>query len=257
MTPPRIAPLDDNALDTQLQDLAARIRAARQQANLSVDELSGATKVSVSTILRMEAGNGGVGLHNLMAVLAHLGLSLVGYPAVEDQDQLPIHPLHLDSPEVTDIIESAVSNLCDELGQLFPDAKPDLDGISSNFQGLLVDHVKAMLTGEMHHRVSHHVALKPLVYSERILGREYSLKAGADGYLVRLLGTDKVLEDGRFRPARKVSDMYTSWDTASAAVRSYVEKEEHLPGPVRIVSGWFGDDGEGVQFISRASSVKE
>jgi transcriptional regulator with XRE-family HTH domain len=245
----------ETSLEAQLQELGARITSARANAGLSSEALAKATGVSLSTLLRMETGNGGVGSRNLIAVVNHLGLSLDSYSRVVDQDSLPLYPHFVDDPEIMETIEEAVSELCGKLDELFPGAKRESEGISSNFQGLLRDHVCAMLCGQMYHRESHYVALNQLLYSDVNLGREYSLKEGANGYLVRLTGTDQVLEDGRFRPARKVGDLYTSWEAAADAVREYVKREGHLPGPVRIVSGWFASSGEtGVQFISRTET---
>ena len=245
---------DENSLESQLETMGRRIGQAREAAGLSVEALAKATGVGLSTIQRMEQGNGGVGLRNLVAVMNHLGLSLDPYPGVQAQDALPLHPLFVDDEQVEYVVEEAVSELCEKLHGLFPGARREAEGISSNFQGLLCDHIRAMLCGDMHHRASHRIELNALLYSDSILGREYSLKDGADGYLVRLLGTDYVLEDGAFRLARKVSDLYTSWDAAAEAVRRYVKENGHLPGPVRIISGWFAQGETGVRFIPRAEA---
>jgi transcriptional regulator with XRE-family HTH domain len=248
----------EKSLETQLAELGRSMNAARVHAGLSVEALSTATGVSVATLWRIEQGNGGVGIRNLMAVMHHLGLSIEQYPRVMDQRALPIHARFVDDPTVVDAVEEAVTELCEKLDELFPGASREREGISSNFQGHLQDHVFAMLCGQMHAQKSHRVALPELLYSERMLGREYSLadnpvyapnEPTAVGFLVRLVGTDQVLEDGRFLPARKVHDMYTSWDAAANAVREYVRRTgEHLPGPVRIVKGWWGEGETGVHF---------
>jgi transcriptional regulator with XRE-family HTH domain len=245
---------NQSLVQSQLDELGQCVAHAREEAGLTVEELAKAAGVGVSTIQRMEQGNGGVGLGNLVAVMRHLGLSLDRYTSVVNQDALPLHPLFVDDEEVDDVIEETVSDLCNRLDALFPGSRREAEGISSNFQGLLCDHLRAMLCGEMHHRSSHRIELNTLVYSDSQLGREYSLKDGAEGHLVRLVGTDHVLEDGAFRLARKVSDMYTSWEAAAEAVRKYVKKDGHLPGPVRIVSGWWATGETGVRFTSRAES---
>lgn len=116
------------------------------------------------------------------------------------------------------------------LDELFPGVAKESEGIGSNFHGLLVQHVTAMLCGRQSANIGHLVQLNNLVYSDDVLGRKYILEECADGHLVRLVGTDKVLEDGRFRLARSANDLYTSWDAAAAAVRKDVERDGHLPG---------------------------
>ena len=187
-----------------------------------------------------------MGSKNLLAVLQALDLNpLAAMVDALPAEELPLHSLHLDNEIVQEAIEDAARAACQRLDELFPGSKREVDGISSNFQGLLVQHLSAMLCGRQAANIGHLVALDSLVYSEGLLGREYSLAEGASGYLVRLTGTDKVLDEGKFRRARAARDMYTTWDAAATAVRAYVEKEGHLPGPVRIVSGWWAEDTSG------------
>ena len=248
---------DDTALEQQLKELGTRLRLARVEANLSIDELAKATRVGALTLSRMEAGNGGVGSRNLMAVLSYHGMSLDDFSRVAAQEELPLHALSLEDDAVAEVIEEAARAAVEKLDELFPGNRPEVDGISSNAQGLLVEQIKALLKGQSHYTPSSLTFLKPLVYSDSILGREYSKKEGAAGYLVRLVDTDRVLEDGRFRLARKATDMYSSWEAAAAAVRKFVQDEGHLPGPVRIVSGWWTGGETGVRFTPLAEAVAE
>jgi transcriptional regulator with XRE-family HTH domain len=248
---------DDTDLEQQLKMLGTRLQLARSKANLSIDELAKATRVSPLTLSRMEAGNGGVGSRNLMAVLSYHGMSLDDFSRVVDQEDLPLHAICLEDEKVSEVIEEAARAAIEKLDELFPGNRPEVDGISSNAQGLLVEQIKALLKGQSHYTPSYLTYLKPLVYSDSILGREYSKKQGAGGYLVRLVGTDRVLEDGRFRLARKATDMYSSWEAAAAAVRKFVNEEGHLPGPVRIVSGWWTGEDRGVRFTPLNESVAE
>lgn len=240
----------DNELEAKLQRLGMAVARARNEKGMTVEALSRASRVSGLTVSRIEAGYGGVGAKNLLAVLQALDLNPLA--AVVDalpSEELPAHSLHLDNEVVQEAIEDAARDACQRLGELFPGNRPEVDGISSNFQGLLVQHLSAMLRGQQAANIGHLVSLTSLVYSDDQLGREYSLAEGANGYLVRLTGTDKVLDEGRFRRARAVRDMYTTWDAAAAAVRKYVETEGHLPGPVRIVSGWWArEESGGVRF---------
>jgi transcriptional regulator with XRE-family HTH domain len=250
-----MSPSQDDVLENQLIELGNRINAARRHLGKSVEDVALATGVSIPTILRIEAGNGGVGSKNLLAVLTHVGLPAIAEDSpIMRQAALPLHALHMDSEEVQEAVEEAARLACRRLDELFPGAKPEAEGISSDFQGLLVKHLGAMLRGQTHYRLSTMVNLKPLVYSDVDLGNYFSLKDGAQGYLVRLVDAQKVLEDRRFRLAHRVGDMYTSWEYAAAAVRDYIETEGHLPGPVRIVPGWWSDGETGVRFTPPASS---
>jgi len=242
-------------VDAQLVELGNRISAQRRQLGKSVEQVSLATGVSMPTIVRIEAGNGGVGSKNLLAVMSHVGLPSISEDSpVMRQAALPAHALHMDSPEVQEAVEEAARAACERLDELFPGAKKEVDGITSNFQGLLMQHISAMLRGQQYYRQSHWTELPQLVYSDVDLGNQYSLPDGAKGYLVRLVDTQKVLEDRKFRLAHRVGDMYTSWEYAAAAVRDYIETEGHLPGPVRIVPGWWSDGETGVRFTAPTTS---
>lgn len=244
----------DDVLESQLTELGNRIAVQRRSRGLTVEDVTKGTRVSMQTIARIEGGNGGVGTKNLLAVMNFVGLP----PLPEDspvmrQEELPLHPLHLDSEVVQTAIEEAAKLACERLDELFPGARAEVDGISSEFQGLLVKHLAAMLRGQPHYRLSHQSNLKPLVYSDVDLGREFALAEGAEGFLVRLVNTPRVLEDGAFRLAHRVRDMYTKWEFAAQAVKQYIDREGHLPGPVRIVSGWWSDGETGVRFTPRTA----
>jgi transcriptional regulator with XRE-family HTH domain len=256
MTNYQIEAQDVSALEQQLIDLGNRVTSARAKAGLSQAELADAAGVSLLTVMRIEDGNGGVGSRNLLAVARRLDISLDPFPAVESQGSLPLYEMHLDDETVDGAVEEAIKLACEHLDEtLFPDARAEVDGLSSNFQVLLKEHMRALLRGETAYRPPYLMPLKPLVYSDEMLGREYSLKPGADGYLVRLEGTQRVLDGGRFRLARKAGDMYTSWDAAAKAVKDFVSQQGHLPGPVRIVSGWLNRASEtGVRFSAPAES---
>jgi transcriptional regulator with XRE-family HTH domain len=242
----------DSEVEQKLKQLGAAVLRARTEKGMTVEAVARASRVSVMTVSRIEDGYGGMGAKNLLAVLHVLDLNpLEGLADSLPADELPAHSLHLDNTDVQDAIDEAARAACNRLDELFPGVPKESDGISSNFQGLLVAHLSAMLCGRQAADIGHLVHLRGLVYHDDLLGREYVLKEGADGYLVRLTDTDKVLEDGRFRRARAVNDLYSSWDSAAAAVRKYVETEGHLPGPVRITSGWHTreEDG-GVRFAA-------
>lgn len=233
-------------LEQNLRHLGEAVTRARAAKGMTVADLARVSGVGAGTVTRIETGYGGTGARNLLAVLHALDLDPLSYIADSaPAEELPLHPLHIDNPEVQEAIEDAVRDACHRLDELFPSVSKEVEGIGSNFQGLLVQHVTAMLCGRQGANPGHLVQMHTLLYSDDLLGREYSLAEGADGYLVRLTGTDKVLENGRFRLVRSVNDLYSSWDSAAAAVRKYIETQGHLPGPVRITSGWLAREEDG------------
>jgi hypothetical protein len=115
------------------------------------------------------------------------------------------YALHVDDKEVEEVIDEAVRAMCRELDALFPGAAPDGGkGVGSNFQGLMVDHVKALLTGKNHARRSHHTHLPVLLADDNVFGQPFSLPdvQGA-GYVVVSPTTNTVLSaySNRFVPA--------------------------------------------------------
>lgn len=242
-------------LEQTLSHLGEAVARARLEKRLTVDELAKNSRVSALTVYRIEAGNGGVGTRNLMAVLRALDLDpMMRLVDTLPADELPLHPIHVTDDSVRAVIEDAVRGACQRLDGLFQQAKPEVDGISSNFQGLLVDHVTAMLCGRQAANLSRQVCLKGLLYSDDLLGREYSLADDANGFLVRMVGTDKVLDNNRFVRARRATDLYSSWDAAAESVKHYLTTNGHPPGPLRIVSGWFApEESGGVRFTNPAT----
>lgn len=244
-------------LEETLQSLGAAIAKSRLEHRLTVQELARDSGVSPLTVYRIENGSGGVATQSLFAVLHVLNLDVLRHVVdTLPRETLPLHHIHVSSTDVQERIAAAARVACQQLEELFPGVAPEVEGITSNFQGLLEDHLTAMLCGRPSAQPTHRVVLPELVYSDDMLGREYSLAEGASGFLVRLLGTNKVLDNNRFCQARRASDMYTSWDGAAMAVREYLETHGHLPGPVRIVSGWFSpDENGGVRFTGGAQAA--
>lgn len=123
---------------------------------------------------------------------------------VLDQDAA-LYALHVDDKEVEQVIDEAVHSLCRELDALFPGAAPDGGkGVGSNFQGLMVEHVKAMLTGKNGARRSHHTHLPVLLADDHVFGQPFALPdvQGA-GYVVVSPTNNKVLSaySNRFVPS--------------------------------------------------------
>lgn len=118
-----------------------------------------------------------------------------------------LYALHVDDEDVQNIVDSAVRTACRELDALFPGVAPDGGkGISSNFQGLLTEHVKAMLTGVPQARHAYETALPPLLADDYVFGKPFELpKLQGAGYLVFSPSTNQVLSaySGGFVGLRK------------------------------------------------------
>lgn len=123
---------------------------------------------------------------------------------VEDENAAQ-YAMHVDDPEVGQVIEDAVHSLCRELDSLFPGAAPDGGkGVGSNFQGLMVEHVKAMLTGKNQARRSHYTHLPVLLADDNAFGQPFSLpNVQGAGYVVVSATDNTVLSaySNRFVPA--------------------------------------------------------
>lgn len=121
-----------------------------------------------------------------------------------------VHPIHIDDAEVEKAIERAVASACFELDMIFPDAPPETKGISSEFQGLLREHVRAMLTGKPAANKSTRTHLPVLLASDNVFGEHFDLPAeqGA-GYLAFNPVTREVLSaySGKFVKAARLPDV--------------------------------------------------
>lgn len=125
--------------------------------------------------------------------------------------RLPVYARHVDDADVMAVVENAVSNLCENLDVLFPDAPPEGGrGISSNFQGLLVDHIKAMLAGRSDAGRSHSTHLPKLLATYDVFGKPFVLpKTPGAGYLIYHLESLKVLSaySGAFMQASQRGEL--------------------------------------------------
>jgi hypothetical protein len=126
-------------------------------------------------------------------------------PAPAPAENAALYAMHIDDPEVEQAVDEAVRLLCRELDSLFPGAAPDGGkGVGSNFQGLMVEHVKAMLTGKNQARRSHHTHLPVLLADDNAFGQPFALpNVQGAGYVVVNPTKNQVLSaySGRFVPA--------------------------------------------------------
>lgn len=232
--------------DSELAALGRLIAEARNAQGLTQGQLAEQAGVGLQTVVRIEQGNAGVGVGHVASVLRCLKLPL--HQGVVSAPTLPLHPRHIEDPDVQEVLDQAVQAACEALDRLFPGQPPEVRGVSSNFAGQLRSHMAAMLTGEPGYQATHRVALNKLLYCDADFGPQVRLSAEADGYLAWREGTDEVLEGGRFRVMTKVEDLYTSREAAIEALRKYLAGEGELPGPVRVVPGKFCES-KGVQLL--------
>lgn len=139
-------------------------------------------------------------------------------------------------PKVSSAIQSAAKAACSELDAVFPGY--DAGGITSNFQGLLVEVLEDMLKGHspIVSRRMHTTSLARLVADEDFFGKRFVLNTEAGfavvrrpedaGGLVRQSSGVLALDGKVFRPIEKLSDAWTNFDSAGKAALEYCTSEQ-------------------------------
>lgn len=238
----------ERELTEQMKELGGRIKQAREFRRLTLATLARQADIGMMTLVRIEDGNPAVGMLNLHKVLRVLGLpqSLVP-PNMPAADDLPRQPRHLASKETDQAIEDAVRAACALLDSWLQVKHPERDGISSNFQGQLREHVAAMLCGKPGSTQS--VQLKRLVYSDDFVGGPmFCDDEACQGWALRVRGEPTVLQGSKTLELRQSGfDPYSTRADALKALRKYVEKVGHPPGPVDAVPV-FLDENEQYRF---------
>ena len=133
-----------------------------------------------------------------------------------------------DDPQVTAAIEEAARAACKHLDSVFPGN--DAGGITSNFQGHLVEYMKKMLRGGVVDVTgSHFVPMPTLIVNNSFFGKPV---AGAKMYLViqkqgdngQIAALDSIYGEV-FKPLSKADDAYTSFEAAAEAAAKYISAE--------------------------------
>lgn len=233
------------------------IRAAREARKWSRERLAQRAGVGLQTLVRLENGNPGVSLGNLTAVLYALDMNLHVQSQPAPSAQQPLHPIDLDSEHVSQALRQAVSAACHELDSLFPGARPEKNGISSNFAGLLEDHLRAMLEGNAH--AARPTRLPVLGYSQATFGPEQPLPPQAQGWLVQVTGQNQFLEPANlyhnfpsaYRKLSRITDLYSSWSAAAACALQAIADQGHPEAPLTIIPGcWSAAEDDHVSLWS-------
>ncbi|GBG14576.1 amino-acid acetyltransferase [Novimethylophilus kurashikiensis] len=225
------------------------IQATRKAQKKTMYQLAKEAGIGIQTLVRLEAGNLGIGQGIVDSVLGVLGLSLEPADKRKLYPGSALHPLHVESNQVEQVVKDAVMAACAELDKLFPGAKPEVDGINSSFAGVLEANIKAMLCGHPVDVRRNRTPLPKLVWSDYDFGTPFNLPEGAQGYMVIIDGMDLVLEPSNYyshdpfteawRPARRCTDLFSSWMAAAEGIRLYIEQAGQVPGEPRIIAGVF------------------
>jgi transcriptional regulator with XRE-family HTH domain len=231
-------------LAEQLATLGRKIRATREFRKLTQTKVSDMASIGLQTYLRIEDGHAGIGALNLAKVLRVLDMDESMMPAaLPDAPEMALHARHRDSEPVCEAIEEAVKAACESLDAFFSVKYPERDGITSNFQGLLRDHVTAMLCGEHGVRQRYATHLPRLLYSDDSVGGPRWTEEKNHGWVLRVRGTQKVLHDGRVVPlTHSELDPWASREYALDGFRKSIERYGHPPGPVDAVPVYLSTD---------------
>lgn len=242
--------MSDTFLEAELVRRGRRIRQERERQGWSLRILAMQAEVGLQTLVRIEAGNLGVSVENFLRVERAVGL--VAHSSEHSSDEgnsvLARQMLHLDSPKTEDAVERAAQAACEVLDEFLATAHPERDGISSNFQGLLREHLKAMLCGASAARQG--ISLKRVVYSDDWLGGPPASRVGTcAGWVLRIRGTPLVLQGARtiLLDAEDL-DPYTSREAAAQGFRAYIESERHPQGMVDAVPVFLDEQREHYSF---------
>ena len=139
----------------------------------------------------------------------------------------PLHAKCVDDADVDAVVEQAAKAACEILDELLSQYGPaETKGIGSNFQGLLADHLRAMLTGAEHANKGYRTKLNPLFVRWDSFGRHAIPKGLLQGVTLMRPSAkygelDTFFNAGRFRPLAQViaAELYTS---SESAVKDYV-----------------------------------
>ena len=237
------AAIEQDLID-QLGELGQLVRNTREFRKLTQPQVAKLAGVGLQTLLRIEDGHAGIGAVNLGKVLRVLDMeeSLVPGTMPSEADAA-LHEHHLDHADVEQAIEDAVRAACESLDAFFDVRHPEVDGIGSNFQGLLKEHVAAMLCGAHGAKQRYATFLPRLVYSDAFVGGPRYTETKNHGWVLRVRGTQRVLNEGNVVPISHSSlDPFSSREYALEGFRKFIEGAGHPPGPVDAVPVYLSAD---------------
>lgn len=173
--------------------------------------------------------------------------------AVHERPMVPLYPHDVSEADIVDAIEEAANLATKRLDELFRGAPPEKAGISSNFQGLLVEHLSAMLTGREYSKKSYSRQLNSLYGDWRTFGRQVSAGNLEGITLLEVpdqLGNEQLFYDDdkkRFVPLAQLSvgALFTGTEAAVKAGFAWLRANELSPRerPLRLCVLSFAKDG--------------
>lgn len=167
----------------------------------------------------------------------------------------PLYARRVDDEDVQLAVENAARAACEVLDQLFPDCPSESAGICSNFQGMLVEHLQAMLTGKPSASWSHQRNLTALLGDWGSLGRGLRAAGRLEGYTVMALplhvGDETTFYHSDLRklvPLARVSaaSLFTSEEAAAKEVFAWLRDNGLSPRdqPMKLcLLSWDQDEG--------------
>ena len=151
----------------------------------------------------------------------------------------PMYPRLVDDADIESAVEEAARAACEALDKLFPaGTRPESQGISSNFQGTVKEHLLAMLTGKPGAAWNATRQLPSLFGDWRALGRLPRSAGAHEGYGVVQLpsrhGDEALYYDSdhrRFVPLKSLdaSTLFTSADGALKAAFAWMAQNTLSP----------------------------
>lgn len=154
----------------------------------------------------------------------------------------PLYPKQVTDSVVTETIERAAAAAVEVLDELFPAKNKEGFGISSNFHGILIEHLQAMLTGRAFSNPGYQRHLNVLYGYSQSFGRIRSAKP-MEGYTVERsmpkpfsAATYFDSDSNRFVELQKlpVGALFTSQQAAIDHVFGWMDKESISPREMKL-----------------------
>lgn len=167
--------------------------------------------------------------------------------------QPPLYALSVDSPAVQEALGAAARAAAEALDPLFTGKPKETAGISSNFYGLLVEHMRAMLLGKEGALRAYRTTLPCLLADEDVFGTVREAERDEGFCLAKVPPTrgepltffDSERNSFVSLERVEVGSLFTSAREATKAGLAWLHVEEQSPRDVHLrlcVLGWDGSE---------------